>query len=370
MPSTATTQPHGDRRRQGARDVLHGCVPEDALPQAAGAQFFSLGDDDVEAPAAVRPAPLVEVRPQLGYQRHCGSGFELVLDVTVPQMGRELVEVPNVVSPVVEQNVHIPVRGGGRSKIPRGGVQGLRPGQGLTFQFFSPAPAVSHSPAPVVEYISHAPAVSQSPTPVVEYISPASAVSQPPAPVEEYISLTPTVFPATAPVVEYFSPAPAVLPATVPVIEYFSPAPAVVPATAPVEEFTSPAPAVFPATAPVEFISPVPAVFPATAPVVEYFSPAPAVFPVSAPVVEYFSPAPAVSHATAPVEYFSPAPAVPHASSSVVAGGDSQGSVPGQSSAVRGGAVARGRRPQGPMPPLIAELFALGELPPEVPHTS
>ena len=50
----------------------------------------------------------------------------------------------------------------------------------------------------------------------------------------------------------------------------------------------------------------------------------------------------------------------------MVAGGDSQGSVPGQSSAVRGGAVARGRRPQGPMPPLIAELFALGELPPEV----
>ena len=302
-------------------------------PQAAGAQFFSLGDDDVEAPAAMRPAPLDEVRPQMGYKRHCGSGFELVLDVTVPQLGRELVEVPNVVPPVVEQNVHIPVRGGGRSKIPREGVQGLRPGQGPAFQFFSPAPAVSQSPAPVVEYISHAPAV----------------------------------FPATAPVIEYFSPAPAVFPATAPVEEFISPAPAVLPAASPVVEYFSPAPAVFPATAPVEeFISPVPAVSHATAPVVEYFSPAPAVFPVSAPVVEYFSPAPAVSHATAPVvEYFSPAPAVPHSSSTVVAGGDSQGSVPGQSSAVRGGAVARGRRPQGPMPPLIAELFALGELPPE-----
>ena len=161
------------------------------------AQFFSLGDDDVEAPAAVRPAPLVEVRPQMGYKRHCGSGFELVLDVTVPQLGRELVDVPNVVSPVVEQNVHIPVRGGGRAKIPRGGVQGLRPGQGPTFQFFSPAPAVSQSPAPVEEYLSH----------------------------------TPAVFPATAPVIEYFSPAPA------PVTEVISPAPAVFPATAPVEEF-------------------------------------------------------------------------------------------------------------------------------------
>ena len=226
----------------GARDVLHGCVPEDALPQAAGAQFFSLGDDDVEAPAAVRPAPLVEVRPQMEYKRHCGSGFELVLDVTVPQLGRELVEVPNVVSPVVEQNVHIPVRGGGRSKIPRGGVQGLRPGQGPTFQFFSPAPAVSQSPAPV--YISPAPAVSQPPAPVVEYISPAPAVSQPPAPVEEYISHTPAVFPATAPVIEYISPAPAVFPTTAPVTEVISPAPAVSQATAPVVEYLSPAPAV------------------------------------------------------------------------------------------------------------------------------
>ena len=283
----------------GARDVLHGCVPEDALPQAAGAQFFSLGDDDVDAPAAVRPAPLVEVRPQMGYKRHCGSGFELVLDVTVPQLGRELVEVPNVVSPVVEQNVHIPVRGVGRSKVTRGGVQGLRPGQGPTFQFFSPAPAVSQSPAPVVEYISHAPAVSLSPAPVVEYISPAPAVSQPPAPVEEYISHTPAVFPATAPVIDYISPAPAVFPAT-------------------------------------------------------------------APVVEYFSPAPAVSQATAPVvEYFSPAPAVPLASSSAVAGGDSQGSVPGQSSTVESELPPWRRDIQGPVPPLVAELFALGELPPE-----
>ena len=132
-------------------------------PQAAGAQFFSLGDDDVEAPAAVRPAPLVEVRPQMGYKRHCGSGFELVLDVTVPQLGRELVEVPNVVSPVVEQNVHI------------------------------------QPPAPVEEYISHTPAVFPATAPVIDYISPA-----------------PAVFPATPPVVEYFSPVPAVFPATAP----------------------------------------------------------------------------------------------------------------------------------------------------------
>ena len=56
-------------------------------------------------PPGTRPAPLVEVRPQTGCERHCGSGFELVLEVTVPQLGRELVEVPNVVSQVIEQNV-------------------------------------------------------------------------------------------------------------------------------------------------------------------------------------------------------------------------------------------------------------------------
>ena len=282
----------------GARDVLHGGVSEDALPQAAGAQFFSLGDDDVEPPAAVR--------------RTFGRGA--AADGVQAALWQRLRACSRCHSAAAWE------RTGGCAKRRVSGRRAERshssswwwafqnsswrssrftPRTGPTFQFFSPAPAVSLSPAPVVEYISHAP-----------------AVSQPPAPVEEYISHTPAVFPATAPVVEYFSPVPAVFPATAPVVEYFSPAPAV---------------------------------FPVTAPVVEYFSPVPAVFPAAAPVVEYFS----------------PAPAVPQASSSAVAGGDSQGSVPGQSSAVRGRAVARGRRPQGPMPPLVAELFALGELPPE-----
>ena len=46
-------------------------------------------------------------------------------------------------------------------------------------QYCSHAPAVSLSPAPVVQYVSPAPAVS-SPAPVVEFISPASAVHQRP----------------------------------------------------------------------------------------------------------------------------------------------------------------------------------------------
>ena len=84
------------------------------------------------------------VRLQEKDERHCGSSFELLLNVTVPQMGRELVEAPMIT--FVEQFVGIPARGG---------------------------------PAPVVESISHALAVF---SPVVEYISPASAVLQAPAP--------------------------------------------------------------------------------------------------------------------------------------------------------------------------------------------
>ena len=47
-----------------------------------------------EVPASERPTPLLEVWPQVRHERHCGSGFELVLDATVPQMGRKMVEVP------------------------------------------------------------------------------------------------------------------------------------------------------------------------------------------------------------------------------------------------------------------------------------
>ena len=123
-PRTNTTVPHGDRGRpgqgRGAREEIHGSAPEDAPPQAAGVQYFAMdtGEDVEEAPAAGRPAPLLEVRPQEGLRRHTGVGFELVLDLVVPQLGRELVEVPTVVSQPefqqhsAEQNVDIPARGG------------------------------------------------------------------------------------------------------------------------------------------------------------------------------------------------------------------------------------------------------------------
>ena len=95
--------------RGGARDELHGHAPEDAPPQAAGAQHFAMdaGRTMEEAPAAGRPAPLLEVRPQEGLRRHTGVGFELLLDPVVPQLRRKLVEVPTVVSLVVSGIVEI-----------------------------------------------------------------------------------------------------------------------------------------------------------------------------------------------------------------------------------------------------------------------
>ena len=126
-----------------------------------------------------RPAtPLVEVRPQMGYERHCGSCFELVLDVTVPQMGRELVELPNVVSQVVEQNVDIPVRPDrGRSKIPSWSTPRTRfTGVFSVVEYSAPAPEVSEAPAPVTEYFFPAPAVFQAPALMV-YCTLASSFS-------------------------------------------------------------------------------------------------------------------------------------------------------------------------------------------------
>ena len=187
-------------------------------PNPEGASTTNNRMDDDGDVLAAWPTPLVEVRPQMGYERHRGSGFELVLDVTVLRMGRELVEVPNVVSQVVEQNVDIPVRRGrGRSKIPRGGLLDLRPGQGLpahssapVVEYFAPAPAVISPPELVIEYFSPAPAVFQAPAPSVEFFAPAPAVSEAPAPVTEYFLPGPAVFLAPAPVEEYSSPMPAV----------------------------------------------------------------------------------------------------------------------------------------------------------------
>ena len=84
----------------GPRVALHGHVPEHVPPQAAGAQFFAMdtGEDVGDAPAAERPAPLLEVLPQVWVQRRT---VEQIVDpvpvvpmlhVFVPQMVEQLVD--------------------------------------------------------------------------------------------------------------------------------------------------------------------------------------------------------------------------------------------------------------------------------------
>ena len=258
--------------------------------EAAGTMHFRLDDDGDMLAAGL--TPLAEVRPQMGHERHSGCGFELLLDVTAPPMGGELVEVPNVMSQVVEQNVDIPVHGG--------------------MEYISPEPAVFPSPAPVVEYLAPATAVSPPLAPVVECIAPASVGYAAPAPVVDYIAPVPAVHAALAPVIEYITPAPARYAAPTPIEERISPAPAGFLLPVPVVEYIAPVPVVSPSPAPVvDLITPVLDVFHTPAPVEEYSSPVPAVFHAPVLLEEFLSPEPAVSRSPAPVvEHLSPAPAV------------------------------------------------------------
>ena len=158
---------------------VHGEVQEEPSPQAAGAQYFTMhiGEDDGQAPVAGRPAPL---RPQRGYERHCGSGFELVHDVTVPQLGRELVEAPTIRF-FVEQTVGIPNSGWWwasrrSSRFPPQDRVLLVVAVEVFKVYAHVRVRQRKMPAPVMEYISPAPAVFPLPETVVEYIAPAPAV--------------------------------------------------------------------------------------------------------------------------------------------------------------------------------------------------
>ena len=97
-PPLSPTGTEDGQGQAGARVEEHGRAPEDAPSQAAGAVYFEMdtGEDDGSAPAAGRPAPLLEVLPQEGTRRHTGEAFELVLDPVVPQLGRDIVDNPHV----------------------------------------------------------------------------------------------------------------------------------------------------------------------------------------------------------------------------------------------------------------------------------
>ena len=87
----------------------------------AGAQYFAMTpDEEEEAPAASRPAPVEEVQPLGRDGRHCGSGFELVLDARVPQLGREVVEVQqiDILQGIVDLcRARDPGKGGGEGQV-------------------------------------------------------------------------------------------------------------------------------------------------------------------------------------------------------------------------------------------------------------
>ena len=146
----------------------------------------------------------------------------------MPQMGRELVEVPNVVSPV---------HGGAAHALSLFRVP--------VVEYISPVPAVVSSHVPVVGSIAPAPAVVFSHSTVKESTAPAPAMSESPAPVQKYVSPTPAVFQAPAPVVENIAPAPAVIHSPAPVVQYNSAAPTVFHMPALVMEYSLPVPAVF-----------------------------------------------------------------------------------------------------------------------------
>ena len=105
LPRSPTTQLHGDRLWQGPGGgnefALHGQVPEHLTPQAAGAQHFAMdaGEDVGEAPAAGRPAPLLEVLPQEQVQERIAEQIVdpvpvvPLLHAFVPQMVEQLVDI-------------------------------------------------------------------------------------------------------------------------------------------------------------------------------------------------------------------------------------------------------------------------------------
>ena len=86
----------GQGRRVGARRTTRtrseGSPPPP--PQGPGTQHYTMDDECVPELGGRRPDPVQDPGPLVeGSGRHCGSGFELVLDATVPQLGK-VVEAP------------------------------------------------------------------------------------------------------------------------------------------------------------------------------------------------------------------------------------------------------------------------------------
>ena len=173
-PRTSTTGPHGDRGRPGQgreREKNYTAtlrkMSSSPLPLPPRRLLPSTGEDVGEAPAARRPAPLLEVLPQERVKHRTVPLLHDVVPQTVEQLvdilsppdfrvGEQVIEVHKILCPpraartvlrapqtvpcfpleriseqIVEQTVDFPVAGGG--------LQDFRPGQSSS--------SVAHSPA-------------------------------------------------------------------------------------------------------------------------------------------------------------------------------------------------------------------------------
>ena len=82
----------------GARVDVHGEAPDEAPPpHEPDTQYYGLNDDDsVPELSGGRPDPVLDPGPPVVGERHSGVGYEILLDVRVPQLNRDIKEFPHV----------------------------------------------------------------------------------------------------------------------------------------------------------------------------------------------------------------------------------------------------------------------------------
>ena len=93
--------PRGQKKARaggGAREDVHGEAPDEAPPpEEPGTQYYGLDDNDsVPELSGGWPGPVLDPGPPVAGERHRGVGYEILLDVRVPQLGRDTKDFPHV----------------------------------------------------------------------------------------------------------------------------------------------------------------------------------------------------------------------------------------------------------------------------------
>ena len=95
-PRSTTARARGGRETKYT--AAHRMMPP---PQEPGTQHFKLDDEDsVPELSGLRPDPVLDPEPPVVGERHSGVGYEILLDVRVPQLDRDLTVLPD---PTVRQ---------------------------------------------------------------------------------------------------------------------------------------------------------------------------------------------------------------------------------------------------------------------------